>query len=71
MHDQSKSSITRAVAWLVCSLLYYTGDAVSHIVYLCRWSSNMLMPVYAWIMLASVMVNDAYGLSVWDDPDDY
>jgi len=74
MHDQSKSSIARAIAWVLCTLLFYAGDAVSRIVYVFEWSADVLMPVYSWLMLISITINDEYGLQVWtncDASDDY
>jgi hypothetical protein len=71
MHDQSQSSITRAIAQAVCIFLFYTGDAVSRIVHILPCTNRVLVYVFAWIMIASVTINDAYGLGVWDDLDDY
>jgi hypothetical protein len=70
MHDQPQSSVARPIAWVICILLYFAGDAVSRMVYILPSTNRVLMPVYAWIMLASVAINDAYGLRVWN-ADDY
>jgi hypothetical protein len=53
----------KLLAWLAANALYLLGDGVSKLMRLSLFSP--LYPLYCWLMLKSLRINDRYGLHVW------
>lgn len=57
------------VGWLLCNICYGIGHAISRAMQFrdWEWPAELLYPVYNRMMLWSLRINDAFGLSLWKE----